>query len=106
MTDNPKYGVKYLWRKFLMQWSDPVCVSQHNLELTGRHVEGHSELWEEIVFGRGRTALWWIMNVFRTLLYLGAAVTLVLLVRKGSPDPSATFLILFIFGGIDRKSVV
>ncbi len=100
MASAPKYGAKYLWRKFLMQWSDPVCVSQHNLELTGRHVEGHSALWEEIVFGHGRTALWWIMNVFRTLLSLGAAVSLFRLAKRGNLSPLGTFLILFIFGGM------
>ena len=40
------------------------------------------------------------MNVFRTLLYLGAAVSLFLLAKRGNLSPSGTFLILFIFGGM------
>ena len=95
----PLHGGKFLARKYLTQWADPVCISTHNLDLVSRHHDT-SALGTSLVYGRGSEVLKWIMNVFMTLCYLGVLIYLLSIFRKKSVTDSEMLMLLLIFGGI------
>lgn len=76
-SQNPKYFVKFMARKFITQWADPVCISTHNLDLVSRHVENPGILKDFIVFGKGSIIFRWVMNVFMSVCYLCVLVYLI-----------------------------
>lgn len=84
-SQNPKYFVKFMARKFITQWADPVCISTHNLDLVSRHVENPGVLKDFIVFGKGSIIFRWVMNVFMSVCYLCVLVYLFVRLRaKGA----------------------
>ncbi len=97
---HPGYAAKFLLRKYVTQWADPVCVSTHNLDLVSRHVDNQPALCDFLVFGAGSKALSWIMNVFMTLCYLGVVIFLARAFRKGDVTQPQMLLLILIFGGI------
>ncbi|SFC77373.1 glycosyltransferase family 39 protein [Butyrivibrio sp. YAB3001] len=98
--ENPGYAIKFMARKFLTQWADPVCISTHNLDLVSRHVENPTTMMYYIVFGHGSIIIRWIMNVYMSVCYLCVLACLgSLLLRKEIPW-SVMLLLILIFGGI------
>ncbi len=97
---HPRFTAKYFIRKFLTQWADPVCISTHVLDTVSRHVENQPALCDYIVFGNGRIALSWIMNVYMTVCYLGVLVYLLGGLRNGGVSKAELLILVFIFGGI------
>jgi hypothetical protein len=75
-SQNPVYFAKFMARKFVTQWADPVCISTHNLDLVSRHVENPGVLKDFIVFGKGSIIFRWVMNVFMSVCYLCVLVYL------------------------------
>lgn len=99
-TEHPLYGGRFLARKFLTQWADPVCISTHNLDLVSRHVENQPAFCESLVFGKTNSILRWIMNVFMTFCYFGIVVYLFNVLKKGDVSDSEMLMLILIFGGI------
>ncbi len=97
---HPKYAVHFFLRKFLTQWSDESLMAIRNLELTARHVDGQPQIVKSIIFGKGRTVLRWIMNVYQELTLIGVAIFAISRVRKKSIPLIQGFWVLFIFGGM------
>ena len=70
------------------------------LELTSRHVEGQPAMMYSVIYGKGRIVFSWIMNVFQSIIYLGAAIYCIDVSRSKKLEFTQAFLILFIFGGM------
>jgi uncharacterized membrane protein len=98
--ERPLHGGRFLLRKFLTQWADPVCVSTHNLDLVSRHVENPTDLMYYLVFGDGSKIIVWIMNVFMTVCYLCVFIYLVGVLKQKETVSAAMLLLILIFGGM------
>ena len=73
-SKRPWHGIRVLLQKNISMWADPTCASIHQLEYTGRHSEGRTALVMSLTYGTGRTIISWIMNVWQTIVYLGAFI--------------------------------
>lgn len=100
LASDPAHGAYFFLKKFLTQWADASCISMRNLELTSLHVEGHSDLINSIIYGRGRVLFYRIMNIFQTVCFLGFAIYCIKAVLRRKFPLTQSFLILFIFGGM------
>ena len=96
----PLHGGRFLVRKFLTQWADPVCVSTHNLDLVNRHHDNTSAIADSIVSGGGSVLISQVMNVYMTVCYLGVAIYLFGILKKKEVSDSEMLLLILIFGGI------
>lgn len=99
-SERPLHAGRFYVRKFLSQWADPTCISMRELELTSRHVEGQPAIMYSVIYGKGRIVFSWIMNVFQSIIYLGAAIYCIDVFRRKKLEFTQAFLILFIFGGM------
>lgn len=100
LMQDPSHMAYLFAKKFLTQWGDASCISMRNLELTSRHVEGHSALTDSVLYGRGRTVFYQIMNVFQTVCFLGFMIYCIDALRRHVFPAAQSFLILYIFGGM------
>ncbi|WP_026652400.1 glycosyltransferase family 39 protein [Butyrivibrio proteoclasticus] len=99
----PLHGGRFLLRKFLTQWADPVCISTHNLDLVSRHVDREgfqAAACEYLVFGEGSQILCWIMNVFMTVCYFCVFVYLTKVLKEKRISQEEMLLLILIFGGM------
>lgn len=100
LMEEPSHMAYFFAKKFLTQWGDASCISMRNLELASRHVEGHSALTDSVLYGRGRTVFYQIMNLFQTVCFLGFTVYCIDALRRHTFPASQSLLILFVFGGM------
>jgi hypothetical protein len=98
--NRPLQAAKFFARKFTTQWADSVCISTHNLDLVSRHVENQPKLCDFLVFGKGSQVLIWVMNVFMSVCYIGAAVYLLHILIKRNASSQEMLLLILIFGGM------
>ena len=99
-VSRPLHGARFLFRKYMTQWADSVCISTHNLDLVSRHVENQPAVAEFLVFGTGSTAMIWMMNVFMPVCYIGVIIYLSGILKGRKPSVSEMLLLILIFGGI------
>ena len=105
LASSPSGMVRFYGKKFLSQWGDASCISLRELELTSRHVEGHGDIVNSIIYGRGRDALYLLMQVFHLLVFGGSALFLFSLIKKklagrSAINPAQSMILLYVFGGM------
>ncbi len=103
-VERPLHGCRFFARKFIMQWTDASCLSLRNMELTARHQENNG-LRKFLVEGRGRDILYFLMNVYESVLYLGFFLFCLRRCKKSDSISTGRILalcipVLFIFGGM------
>lgn len=98
LTD-PKRGGHLFYFKLKSQWNDPGYQSQITNEWSSRHQDSYSSFYNWLVFGRGKKALEWIMNLYQFLILSGAVIAILLLIKSKSWSLPRLVLPLCIFGG-------
>lgn len=98
---HPRYAVKFYLRKFISAWNDPQFDSQIKMEWGSRHVESLGGVARWMIYGRGRSVLYWIMNLLHFLILCGTFIeTIRAFVRKDCEARLASYCLLPILGGM------
>lgn len=95
----PRRGLRFFYNKFRSQWNDPGFQSQITNEWYSRHQNHYSDIYNWVVFGKGKLVLEWIMNIYQFMILLGSSVAVFKLIGKKEWSLSRGLLPLCIFGG-------
>ena len=98
ILSDPFNGAYFFYAKFASSWNDPMYNSSIQIEWASRHVENLSPLARSMIYGRGRTILYWIMNVVHFVVYLGVVAALIDGIRK--KRLVIAYYVLPVFGGL------
>ena len=93
--DNPAYAKNFFWRKLGSQWGEPTYSC---LQETNRRIEERSAFMDRLYKGDLWPGFVRFMDVYQSVIYFGALLCLLLLIRKRVPVEQLTFLIVVIGG--------
>lgn len=94
-TVNPKEGLMFYARKVSQEWNDPAYNS---VVLNTKKVENPEGLLKELINGSLKQGIAGFMNRYQSLMFLGAAFS-VLYMKKQKLPVYCTVLLVYIIGG-------
>lgn len=95
--ENPAYAKNFFWRKIGSQWGEPTYSC---LQETNRRIEERSAFMDRLYKGDLWPGFVRFMDVYQSVIYFGALLCLLLLIRKRVQVEQLTLLIVVIGGFI------